>query len=108
MWYWIIMFLLAAGCAGMLAVTFMSIKKQKAEKTASRRRGRRASGAAARGVVVHRVFSRPGGSRGAGAGNGRRGGIPLLAGGLAARADGIAPAGRADGDGIGLSKSQNL
>ena len=49
MWYWIIMFLLAAGCAGMLAVTFMSIKKQKAEKTASRRRGRRASGAAARG-----------------------------------------------------------
>ena len=48
MWYWIIMFLLAAGCAGMLAVTFISIKKQKAEKPASRRRGRRAAGAAAR------------------------------------------------------------
>lgn len=48
MWYWIIMFLLAAGCAGMLAVTFISIKKQKAEKPASRRRGRRAAGTAAR------------------------------------------------------------
>ena len=39
MWYWIIMFLLAAGCAGMLAVTFISIKKQKAEKPASRQEG---------------------------------------------------------------------
>ena len=47
-------------------------------------RGLRARGrgvfaiAAARGVVVYRVFGRPGGSRGVGAGNGRRGGIPLL------------------------------
>ena len=32
----------------MLAVTFISIKKQKAEKPASRRRGRRAAGTAAR------------------------------------------------------------
>ena len=48
MWYWVIMFLLAAGCAGMLAATFISIKKQKAEKAASRRRGRRTSGPAAR------------------------------------------------------------
>lgn len=45
MWYWIIMFLLAAGCAGMLAGTFISIKRRKAQSAASRRRGRRRAGA---------------------------------------------------------------
>ena len=39
--YWIIMILLAAGCAGMLAGSFISIKKRKAENAAPRRKGRR-------------------------------------------------------------------
>lgn len=41
MWYWIIMFLLAAGCAGMLAGTFISMKKRKSQSAPSRRKGRR-------------------------------------------------------------------
>lgn len=41
MWYWIVMFLLAAGSAGMLAVSFASIKKNKAaEAKAGGRPGR--------------------------------------------------------------------
>ena len=39
--YWIIMILLAAGCAGMLAGSFISIKKRNAANAASRRKGRR-------------------------------------------------------------------
>lgn len=39
--YWILMILLAAGCAGMLAGSFISIKKRKAENAAPRRKGRR-------------------------------------------------------------------
>lgn len=41
MWYWIIMFLLAAGCIGMLAGTFISIKKRKSESAQPRKRNRR-------------------------------------------------------------------
>lgn len=41
MLYWIIMFVLALGCAGMLAGTFISIKKRKSESAQARRRGRR-------------------------------------------------------------------
>ena len=41
MLYWIIMIVLALGCAGMLAGTFISIKKRKSESAQARRRGRR-------------------------------------------------------------------
>lgn len=44
MWYWIVMFLLTAGCAAMLAGTFISIKKRKSQSAAARRRGRRRAG----------------------------------------------------------------
>ena len=41
MLYWIIMIVLALGCAGMLAGTFISIKNRKSESAQARRRGRR-------------------------------------------------------------------
>lgn len=37
MWYWIVMVLLAAGCAALLGGTFASIKKNKAEPAGGRR-----------------------------------------------------------------------
>lgn len=54
--YWIIMLLLAAGCAGMLFRSYAGIKKRRSENAAPRRRGRRGSGnpAAARGTAEGR------------------------------------------------------
>lgn len=44
MTYWILMLLLAAGCAGMLGGTYVSVKKRKVESPVSRRRGRKTAG----------------------------------------------------------------
>ena len=40
MWYWIVMGLLAAGCIGMLGISFASIKKNKEAAVSGGRRGR--------------------------------------------------------------------
>ena len=39
--YWILMLLLTAGCAGLLAGSFASVKRRNAQRAALRRRGRR-------------------------------------------------------------------
>ena len=71
--YWILMLLLTAGCAGLLAGSFASVKRRNAQRAALRRRGRRPSG---RGNGSGGQGPVPGGSAGRGPEQGQQGAAP--------------------------------